>query len=200
MIYGYIRVSTEKQTVENQRLVIRSYCKRAFGRGRIEWVAETISGTARVEKRTLGRLLKEVSAGDVIVVTELSRLGRSLRMILEILEDLLLRDVKVIAIKEGFELGDNIQSKVIAFAFGLCAEVERQLLSERTKQGVMRARREGKLIGREKGERPMERKLFGKVERIKRMRRCGYSKTFIAKKLCVSRMTLHTFMKCEKIL
>ena len=133
MNYAYIRVSTNYQTVQNQKIAIREYAK--YHRiHNIVWVAETISGTKNPEKRKFGSLLSAANEGDTIIVTELSRLGRSMMMILDVLQLLLEKNVKVIAIKEGYELGDNIQSKVLAFAFGLSAEIERTLLSERTKQ------------------------------------------------------------------
>lgn len=151
MIYAYIRVSTNYQTVQNQKIAIKNYAK--YHRlHNIVWVAETISGTKIPEKRKLGELISNVNKNDIIIVTELSRLGRSLMMILNVLQELLDKGVKVIAIKEGYELGDNIQSKVLAFAFGLSAEIERTLLSERTKQGLERARKQGKQIGRKKGK------------------------------------------------
>ena len=158
MIYGNIRVSTDKQTCKNQKLAIRAYCK-AHRLHNIQWVAETISGTKKPDKGKLGKLLNVVQTGDTIICTELSRLGRSLMMILDVLQELLERGVKVIAIKEGYELGDNIQSKVLAFAFGLSAEIERTLLSERTKQGLERARKNGKQIGRLPGQKPKHYKL-----------------------------------------
>ena len=139
MIYGYIRVSTDGQSVENQKLAIKNYCRVRLLR-KIQWISETISGTKKPEKRKLGKLLNQTQENDTIVVTELSRLGRSLMMILDVLQELLDKKVKVIAIKEGYELGDNIQSKILAFAFGLSAEIERTLLSERTKQGLEQAR------------------------------------------------------------
>ena len=158
MTYAYIRVSTNYQTVQNQKLAIREYA-RYHRLHKIQWVAETISGTKNPEKRKLGKLLESVSTGDTIIVTELSRLGRSLMMILNVLQSLLEKGVKVIAIKEGYELGDNIQSKVLAFAFGLSAEIERTLLSERTKQGLERARKQGKQIDRRPGQKPKKYKL-----------------------------------------
>ena len=198
MIYGYIRVSTDKQTCKNQKLAIRAYCK-AHRLHNIQWVSETISGTKKPNKRKLGKLLGCVQAGDTIICTELSRLGRSLMMILDVLQELLERGVKVIAIKEGYELGDNIQSKVLAFAFGLSAEIERTLLSERTKQGLERARKEGKQIGRLKGQRPKRYKLSGKAAFIRRNRILGRSKLSLARELSVTWATLNNFMKRNNI-
>ena len=198
MNYAYIRVSTNQQTVQNQKLAIRDYAKRNRIHN-IIWIAETISGTKSPDKRKLGELLKIIQKDDVIIVTELSRLGRSLMMILNVLQNLLEKGVKVISIKEGYELGDNIQSKVIAFAFGLSAEVERTLLSERTREGLERARKQGKQIGRRKGQKPSHYKLTGKGAYIKRQRVNGRSKLSLAKELNVTWITLNKFMKKCKI-
>ena len=198
MIYAYIRVSTNYQTVQNQKLAIKQYAK--YHRlHKIQWISETISGTKTPEKRKLGELLFCVQKDDVIIVTELSRLGRSLMMILNVLQSLLDKGVKVIAIKEGYELGDNIQSKVLAFAFGLSAEIERTLLSERTKQGLERARKQGKQIGRRKGQKPKKYKLTGKAAYIRRQRESGRSKLSLAHEMGVTWVTLNKFMRRYRI-
>ena len=194
MNYGYIRVSTDGQTVENQKLAIRNFCR--YRRLRhVQWVAETISGTKKPEKRKLGSLLSTVQEGDTIIVTELSRLGRSLMMILDVLQELLEKKVSVIAIKEGYELGDNIQSKVLAFAFGLSAEIERTLLSERTKQGLERARKAGKQIGRLPGQKPLHYKLTPHRYKIRHWLKEGRSKLSIARELGVTWCTLDRIIK-----
>ena len=198
MNYAYIRVSTSYQTVQNQKIAIKQYAK-LHRLHNIEWFAETISGTKNPEKRKLGELLNIVKKDDIIIITELSRLGRSLMMILNVLQMLLDKGVKVIAIKEGYELGDNIQSKVLAFAFGLSAELERSLLSERTKLGIERARKQGKQIGRKKGKKSNHYKLTGKGAYIKRERQNGRSKLSIAKELNVTWITLNNFMERYKI-
>lgn len=179
-------------------MAIREYCKRRRLR-HVQWVAETISGIKKPEKRKLGKLLNDAVAGDVIIVTEISRLGRSMIMILDTLQMLLEKDVKVYAIKEGFELGDNIQSKVLAFAFGLSAEIERQLISERTKAGLARVRKAGKHIGRRKGVPPTKYKLSPKKRYIRRRRKDNASKAQIARECGVTWATLHRFMKKNKI-
>lgn len=194
MIYGYIRVSTDTQTVENQKLAIRNFCR--YRRlHHVQWISETISGTKKPEKRKLGKLMEQIQENDTIIVTELSRLGRSLMMILDVLQELLEKKVRVIAIKEGYELGDNIQSKVLAFAFGLSAEIERTLLSERTKQGLERARKAGKQIGRLPGQRPRYYKLTPYRYKIKRWLKDGRSKLSIARECGVTWCTLNRFIK-----
>lgn len=194
MVYGYIRVSTGKQTLENQRLEIRRYCKLRKLRN-VQWVQETVSGMRKPEKRRLGRLIEQSRPGDVIVIAEISRLGRSLLMILNVLQSFLEKGVQVRAIKEGYELGDNIQSKVLAFAFGLSAEIERQLISERTKAGLVRAVRAGKRLGRPKGRKSCRYKLTGKGGRIRRARMDGISKSALARELGVTWLTLDRYMK-----
>lgn len=194
MVYGYIRVSTGKQTLENQKIEIRRYCRERRLRN-VQWVQETVSGTRMPEKRKLGALMGEVRAGDVVVVAEISRLGRSLMMILNVLQSFLEKGVQVRAIKDGYELGDNIQSKVLAFAFGLSAEIERQLISERTKAGLVRAVRAGKKLGRPKGRKSRRYKLTGKGAFIRRARAVGKTKSGIARELGVAWVTLDRYMK-----
>ena len=194
MVYGYIRVSTDGQTTASQKLAIKDYCRRSRLH-HVQWVSETISGTKQPEKRKLGNLVDNVQDGDTIVLTELSRLGRSLIMIINVLQKLLDKNVRVIAIKEGYELGDNIQSKVLAFAFGLSAEIERTLLSERTKQGLERARKAGKQIGRLPGQKPNYYKLTPHRHKIRRALKDGRSKLSIAKELGVTWVTLDRFVR-----
>lgn len=193
MIYGYIRVSTDTQTVENQKLAIKEYAK--YHRlHKIVWTSETISGIKVPEKRKLGELLSKVQEGDTIIITELSRLGRSLTMILNVLQNLLDKGVKVIAIKEGYELGDNIQSKVLAFAFGLSAELERTLLSERTKLGLERARKKGKRIGRQPGEKPHHFKLTPYRAKIRRYLKEGRTVNSMAEEFGVCWLTMKNYV------
>ena len=117
MTYGYIRVSSDKQTVENQRFEIDNFCSKK--NIKIDgWIEETISGTKNYDKRKLGELLNKVQKGDLIICAELSRLGRSLFMIMEILHICMNKECKVWTIKDNYRLGDDIQSKVLAFAFG----------------------------------------------------------------------------------
>src|SRR5574344_1907416 len=150
MSYGYIRVSTDKQTVENQRFEINNFCKKE--KLQVDgWIEETISGTKNYDKRKLGALLNQVKKNDLIICAELSRLGRNLFMIMEILNICMNKECKVWTIKDNYRLGDDIQSKVLAFAFGLSAEIERNLISQRTKEALARLKAEGKPIGRNMG-------------------------------------------------
>ena len=194
MTYGYIRVSTDKQTVENQRFEISAYCEKenfcVDG-----WIEETISGTKNYNKRALGKLLKQVKKGDLIICAELSRLGRNLFMIMEILNICMQKDCRVWTIKEGYRLGDDIQSKVLAFAFGLSAEIERNLISQRTKEALARKRAEGVVLGRIKGSKNKCHKLSGKEKKIIEWLGGGLSKVEIARRCRVDPSTLFRFIK-----
>lgn len=152
MVYGYIRVSTDKQTVENQRFEIERFCKKE-GLTIDGWIEETISGTKNYNKRALGKLLNRIVKDDLIICTELSRLGRNLFMIMEILNICMTKESRVWTIKDNYRLGDDIQSKVLAFAFGLSAEIERNLISQRTKEALARLKKEGHPVGRGQGQR-----------------------------------------------
>lgn len=194
MIYGYIRVSTDKQTVENQRFEIKKYAKKNklhIG----EWIEETISGTITPEKRQLGDLLKKIKKRDIIICSELSRLGRNMFMIMSILNILMEKEVLVFTVKEGYKLGDDLTSKVLAFAFSISAEIERSLISQRTKEALNRKKSEGVVLGRPKGKKSNHYKLSGKEQQISNMIKIGYSKTLISKQLNVSVGTLYNFLK-----
>lgn len=195
MIYGYIRVSSDKQTVENQRFEINKFCDRnklCIG----GWIEETISGTKNYDKRKLGLLLGKVQKGDTIICSELSRLGRNLFMIMEILNICMNKECKVWTIKDNYRLGDDIQSKVLAFAFGLSAEIERNLISQRTKEALARKKAEGVVLGRPKGKKssPDKYKLSGKEVLIKELLKNRTSKRKIAKICKCDRNTLDRFI------
>ena len=196
MVYGYIRVSSDKQTVENQRFEIQKFCdeKHLQVDG---WIEETISGTKSYTKRELGRLLRRTKAGDTIICSELSRLGRNLFMIMEILNICMNKECRVWTIKDNYRLGDDIQSKVLAFAFGLSAEIERNLISQRTKEALARKKAEGVVLGRPKGKRtaPEKHKLFNKKALIKGLIDEDVSYRQIAKICKVDRNTLARFIK-----
>jgi len=194
MIYGYIRVSSDKQTVENQRYEIRCFCEKE-GLHIDGWIEETVSGTRNYNKRELGILLNRVQKDDLIICSELSRLGRNLFMIMEILNQCMARECRVWTIKDAYRLGDDIQSKVLAFAFGLSAEIERNLISQRTKEALARKKSEGVVLGRPKGRKSKRVKLSGKEEIIKDLRENGVTISEIARIYKVNRNTVSSFIK-----
>lgn len=193
MNYGYIRVSTDKQTTANQKFEITNFVK---SRKIVihEWIEETISSTKKLEDRKFGHLLNRLEKGDVLVVTELSRLGRNLMQIMKILHDCMERNIMVYTIKENYELGNNINSKVLAFAFGLSAEIERNLISQRTKEALARRKSEGVILGRPKGRKSSYSKLTGKEKEISKLLKKRTSYSGIARILGVHRLTVSEFI------
>lgn len=194
MIYGYIRVSTNKQTVENQRFEITEYAKRN-NISIDEWIDETISGTISPGKRNLGKLLRKTKKGDIIICSELSRLGRSMFMIMSILNTLMENEVMVYTVKEGYRLGQDLQSKVLAFAFSISAEIERTLISERTTEALKRRKAEGLALGRPAGKRNGTYKLQAYDNEIRQWLSEGRPKTYIIDTLNISSQTLYTYLK-----
>ena len=197
MIYGYIRVSSDKQTVENQRFEISIFCEKNSLTIDV-WVEETISGMTRVENRKLGKLLKRMKKGDILICSELSRLGRNLLMIMGVLNECMNRDIQVWTIKDNYRLGSDINSKVLAFAFGLSAEIERNLISQRTKEALARKKAEGVVLGRPKGSKSAKTKLTGQEKRIKELLDKQVSYSAIGRILGVHRLTVSSFVK-EKL-
>jgi len=196
-VYAYVRVSTGRQDHENQRFEILKF---ADQRKWIieEWCEETVSGTKRYTDRLLGPLLDRLQKGDTLVVTEISRLGRSLMEIMTILNLLLEREIQVFTCKEQFELGDNINSKVLAFAFGLAAEIERELISQRTKESLARLKAAGRKLGRPKGSLGKS-KLDAHEDTICDYIGKGVSKASIGKILGVHPSTVTRFLKSRKM-
>lgn len=196
MRYGYIRVSSNKQTVENQRFEIEQFCL-LEGITVDVWIEETVSGTRAYKQRRLGKLIKHVHEGDMIICSELSRLGRNLYMIMEILSFCMSRGCKVWSIKDGYRLGDDIQSKVLAFAFGLSAEIERNLISQRTREALARLKAEGRHVGRPNGSKTRKElnPLSRKEDHIRKALQDGISINKIALSLNCSRNTLSRYIK-----
>ena len=198
MIYAYLRVSSDKQSVENQRYEILKFAdeqKLSID----HWIKETVSGTKKVDKRKLGGFLGSMQESDVLIVSELSRLGRNLMDVMSILHRCMEGEVKVFTVKEKYELGDNINSKVLAFAFSLSAEIERQLISQRTKEALARKKAEGKKLGRPKGSLSKYTKLSGKEEQIKELLAKQISYSAIGRIMGVHRVTVKQFVESRKL-
>ena len=192
MYYAYIRVSTGHQNVENQQHEILTYTKNHHIQ--IDrWVSETISSRKPLTERKLGKLLKKLKKGDVLIATELSRLGRNLLEVMGILQHCLEKDCQIWTLKENYRLGADIQSKVLAFAFSLAGELERALISERTKNSLKRLKDEGKHLGRPHGF--SYQKLEKKHNKIKELLDKGVSKAEIARLMGCTWVTLHRYIK-----
>lgn len=194
MVYAYIRVSTDKQTVENQRFELQKF---ATEKEIVidKWVSETVSGTKAASDRKLGPLLKKMKKGDILILSEISRLGRNLMQIMSILNLCMTKETMVFTAKEKYELGNNINSQILAFAFGLSAQIERNLISQRTKEALARKKASGQRLGREFGSKNTHYKLTGKESLIRTMLEYSYSKAAICRKLKCNPKTLDDHIK-----
>ena len=195
---AYIRVSTDKQTVENQRFEIIRFCKQE--KIRIDrWVEETVSGAKEPGKRKLGPVLRGLKEGDILIAAELSRLGRSLFMVMGILNECACRGIQVWTVKGGFRLGADIPSKVLAFAFALAAEIERGLAAQRTKEALAMRRAKGVILGRPKGRANKTHKLSGRGEEIQSLLAQCWTVPRIARRMKVHRATIYRLLAKPEI-
>lgn len=150
MIVAYLRVSTGHQVLDNQKNEIEKY---AVNKGLHvdRYVMEVVSGKTKGRDRKLGALVKQLKRGDTLLVTEISRLSRTLMDIMSIVGDLIEKGVHLYSVKDGYTFDDTINSKVLLFAFGLVAEIERNLISLRTKEALDLRKRQGVKLGRKVG-------------------------------------------------
>ncbi len=190
--YFYIRVSTDLQNCANQRFELENFA-RARGILVDEYIEETISSRKPLESRKLGQLLKKLGNGDVIIATEISRLGRNMLEVMGILQQCLEKGCEIITVKENYHLGSDIQSKVLAFTFSLASEIERQLISQRTIETLKRLKNEGKHLGRPYGF--TYKKLSRKHDKIVYLLEQDVSKSQIARILGCSWSTLHRYIQ-----
>jgi DNA invertase Pin-like site-specific DNA recombinase len=196
---AYLRVSTGSQDLANQKLAVLEHARqRGFSIDR--FVEAQVSSRKGRDERRIEELLGSLTAGDRLIVSELSRLGRSLGQVIQIVDELVKRKVRFTAIKENirFEGKQDLQTKVMIALFGLFAEVERDLISERTKEGLAAARGRGRLLGRPKGSLGTS-KLDGKEGEIRMLLEKEVSKRSIAKIVGVSPTTLRHFIRTRKL-
>lgn len=194
MVIAYLRVSTGRQHLENQEGEIKQY---ADSRGMVidHWVTETVSGKAQRKDRLLGRVVRKLKKGDVLIVTELSRLSRSLHEIMEIMKLCVDSAVAVHSTKDGYVFDDSINSKVLSFAFGIAAELEHKLNSQRTREAMALRRAEGKHMGRKQGACPKMKRLKSHQQEILDMLSFGTSIKKICEKFGISYETFRQFKK-----
>ncbi len=196
---AYIRVSTGNQDFNSQKLAILDYAQKSeiTVNEILQFKASTRSINSRIQ---IEQIIMSLSEGDQLIVSELSRLARSLSQIVKIVDKLTNQKIRFIAIKENIRLDgkQNIQTKVMIALFGLFAEVERDLISERTKEGLASARAKGKLLGRPMGSFGKSR-LEGKEDEIKSFLSKEVSKSSIAKIMGISRTALYSFIQSRKL-
>ena len=192
MIYGYCRISTDHQQVSNQKHEIQAFIEN--NNLLIDkWVEEVISSRKPLNERKLGKILKKQKKGDILIATELSRLGRNLLEVMGILQQCLEKECQIWTLKENYRLGADIQSKVLAFAFSLASEIERQLISDRTRNSLQRLKDEGKHLGRPYGF--SYKKLKKKHKKIVELLNQNVSKAEIARRMKCTWSTLHRYIK-----
>lgn len=198
-IIAYLRISTASQDCDNQRLVILDYAHR-HKMNIDEFISTQVSSRKTPKQRGILELLKRLEPGDVLLVSELSRLGRSVGQIIQMIDEFITSQIRFVAIKENIELcgKQDIQTKVMVTMFSLFAEIERDLISERTKEGLVAARIKGKIIGRPRGVLGKS-KLDGKDSEIRLLLEKNVGTTSIAKIMGVSRTALRHFIKTRKL-
>lgn len=199
-IIAYLRVSTDKQDISNQRLEILSWANKE-GVQINSWMEREMSSRRSAKERGLEELSGQLVAGDTLVVAELSRLGRSLGEVVQTVDKLTAAGVGLVTLKENIRVNGgkrDVQGKILVGLFGLLAEIERDLISERTKAGLARARAEGKTLGRPKGSTGKS-VLDGRESEIKNFRAKRVSKASLARILDVSDTTLIRFMRSRKL-
>lgn len=194
MIYGYLRVSTTTQTLENQKFEINAYCKEHNIDEQVNFTEDVKSGTVNYKDRALGKLLKKLKKGDTLIISEISRLGRNMLMVMEILNEVLNKSITLISVKENMTFDNNIASKVISFAFSLAAEIERNLISQRTKEALELRKAQGIKLGRPVGSPNKHYMLDCYENTITKMLALNCSYYSIAKKCKCNQNTLKNYI------
>ena len=197
---AYLRVSKDTQDVKNQKLAILEFAQR----DKIEvndYVEITVSSRKSTKERKIDLLLEKLETGDMLIVSELSRMGRSVGEIITTVDTLVKRKIRFIAVKENIRLNgsQDMQTKVMVTMFSLFAEIERDMISMRTKEGLAAAKASGKKLGRPKGALGKS-KLDGREDEIRRLLDLDVSKASIAKITGVDRSTLYNFIRSRGLI
>ena len=193
---SYLRVSTSQQDTEKNKTAVRAFAN-SHDFGKVEFVEEAVSGRVSWKDRKIKALIDSLNEGDRLIVPELSRLGRSILEIMEMLSVAKEKGISVYDVKNGWELNSSLQSEVMAFCFSIAARIERDLLIQRTTEGRQAAMRRGVIFGRPKG--PGKSKLDGHKEEIIAFLKTGSRQTYIAKKYGCTPATLNNWMKRNEI-
>ena len=194
MIVAYLRVSTGHQVLDNQSNEISKY---ADAKGIIidKWVTEVVSGKRKGSERKLGAAIKKMKEGDMLIVTEIARLSRTLMDIMSIMGTLLQKGVNLYSIKDGYSFDNSINSKVLIFAFGLVAEIERNLISLRTKEALELRKLQGVKLGRPKNTLRKMNILIDNISSIVKALERGEAKAKICRRYRISFSTSTRFEK-----
>lgn len=192
MVIGYLRVSTGKQHPANQQDEIRRFAE-SRNLTVDKWITEVVSGKKREQDRKLGATLRSMKRGDTLVVTEISRLSRTLTDVMAIMGMCLKKGINLYSTKEGYAFDDSINSKVLCFAFGLVAEIERNLISLRTREALAHRKAEGMVLGRRKGTYTKFNVLKENRREVIRMLDRGQTIAEVCKRYDLSRDTFNRF-------
>ena len=195
-VIGYLRVSSIEQNLSHCKNQILHFAneKRL---GSVTWIEETVSGTVDWKQRELGKVLQELSPGDVVITAELSRFARSLRQIIEVVEYCKLHQITLHAIKGAWTIDDSLNSKVVMVILGLVSEIEKDLISLRTREALAARKKAGVKLGRPKG--PGKSRLDPFRPEIVSLLRNGSPKSFVAKRYSVSEPTLWNWLAKNQI-
>jgi DNA invertase Pin-like site-specific DNA recombinase len=196
-IFAYLRVSTDAQDTENQKHGIKQYAKEK-GFDEIDYVPDSVSSKVNWKERKLGEMINNAASGDTIIFSEISRMARSTLQVLEIMRDCAEKSVEVHIVKTKMIVDDSIQSKTMILIHGLVAEMEKDLISVRTKEALARKKAEGVVLGRPKGK-PTISKLDKEKDRIAELRKAGVNVSDIARLVVASRATVHNWLKVNNL-
>lgn len=193
---AYVRVSTDRQSGSSQEYEIKLWAeKHSLPIDR--WIRESVSGTVSPGKRKLGSAIRKMKAGDLLICTEISRLGRNMLMIMSILNDCAQRGIRIHTIKDNFDLSDNLNSKIIAFAFALAAEIERKLISQRTREALADKKAAGVILGRPQGSCKKRDEVWRDRELIEAEHGRGVTYAEIARRYGIHANTLRRYLKSK---
>lgn len=193
---AYLRVSTIDQDLEKNKMEILKLAN-SLELGQVHFIEEKVSGTVPWRKRKIADILENANKGDAVIVSELSRLGRSMLECMEILSISSQKGIRVYAVKGNWRLDDSIQSKLIAMCFSMASEIERDLISKRTKEALQALKLSGKKLGRPKGT--GRSKLDQFKEEIVALLNNGSTQRFIANRYKMTEPTLYLWMKKHQI-
>jgi DNA invertase Pin-like site-specific DNA recombinase len=193
---AYLRVSTDRQDLEKNKSDILQLANEK-DLGKVHWIEETVSGKVSWKKRRIAEVLDQLQPDDALIVSELSRLGRSMLEIMEILSLATEKDVKIYAVKGNWQLDGSLQSKVVAMAFAIAAEIERDLISQRTKEALAARKRDGMILGRPRGIGKSKLDIY--QPEIEALLANGSTLTFIAKRYKTSKSNLQRWIKQKRL-
>lgn len=189
-IYCYLRVSTVKQELDgNKGEILLKVNSLGLNSQHIVWIEETISGMKNWKSRELGKI--DFKKDDVFITSEPSRVGRTMIQIMGFISDLMQKGVKIHFTKSKFEIDNSITSQVMVFAYSLCSQLERELISTRTKDSLAKKKKDGQILGRPKNKMILD----DKYTEIKKLLDDGVKIKKIAEKYNMSRVTISKLMK-----